>query len=70
VGLHDNALRLQHGQPCALPGQLRGPGHIDGLLWLGDVGGLVAHGGKNFAAEALVAREAGHSQRLDQVALC
>ena len=69
MGFHDDALGLQDGQPGAPAGELCGQGHIDGVLWLGDVRGLVAHGGENFAAQAFVAREAGHGERLDEVAL-
>jgi len=70
VGFHDNAFGLQNGQPGASSGQLSGQGHIDGVPGLGDIGGLVAHGGENLAAQALVARESGHGQRLDEIALC
>jgi hypothetical protein len=55
----DDGFGLQEEQPGATSGQVGGLGHVDGLIGLGGVSGLVAHRGQDLAAEAFVTGEAG-----------
>src|SRR5260370_41485201 len=69
MAFHDHVFGLQGGQSGALPGHLRSLRHVDSVVGLRDVHGLMTHRGKNLPAEPLVARETGHSERLDEVPL-